>query len=296
MRFLALCLFLATPALAQVTTNDQALDALKPAAPDAAAPAPQAAPKPAPRTATHHAVHHPAAPAHPAKPTPPPQVPLLPPANPVIAPPTFVMPPHPRPAPPPVPIKADAPGTATAIPGGARITFGPDGAALNQATHDAIVALAEKAKADPGLQISITAWAPGTTDDPSPPRSLALERALAARAVMINAGIVSDRIFAVSKGFDGIAGGPPDRMDITLAAPKQTPAGSPLPPPAASAQSGAAPSGATQPAGARPATQVNGARPATQVNGARPATTANEARPAATANGARPAATAAAQP
>jgi hypothetical protein len=47
--------------------------------------------------------------------------------------------------------------------------------------------------------------------------------------VLINAGIVSNRILAVSKGFAGIEGGPPDRLEITAAGPKQTPAGKPVP-------------------------------------------------------------------
>jgi outer membrane protein OmpA-like peptidoglycan-associated protein len=222
---LLLCL-LATPALAQVTTNDQALDALK--APASKAPAKTAKPAPPPAS-SHKTVHHPVRPA--VKSPAPPQVPLAPPANAVIAPPPFVPPAHPRPNPPPVPVKADAPGIASPIPGGTRITFGPGVSTLNQATHDAVSAMAGQAKANPALMISVTAWAPGTPDDPSPARTLALERALAARAVLINAGVVSDRILAVSRGFDGIAAGPPDRLDITVAAPKQTPAGSPLPPP-----------------------------------------------------------------
>jgi outer membrane protein OmpA-like peptidoglycan-associated protein len=247
MRLLALCLLVSTPALAQVTTNDQALDALKPAKPSA----PVENEAPAAKKPPHHTIHQPARPARPvAKPAPIPQVPAAPPLNPVIAPPTFTMPAHPRPNPPPVPIKADAPGTVTAIQGGTRITFGPGISSLNQATHDALIAAADQAKMNPALQISVTAWAPGTPDDPSPARTLALERALAARAVLINAGIVSDRIFAVSKGFDGIAAGPPDRLDITLAAPKQAPAGAPLPPPAPAAT--AKPSATAKPAGHTP--------------------------------------------
>jgi outer membrane protein OmpA-like peptidoglycan-associated protein len=231
MRFLLLCLLAATPAFAQVTTNDQALDALKPAESEPAAPAA--------RTPRHKPAPHAAKPAaRPvAKVTPPPQVPLAPPPNPVIAPAPFVMPAHPRPNPPPVPVKADAPGDVSPIAGGTRITFGPGVSTLNQATHDAIVVIAGQVKTNPAMTVSVTAWAPGTPDDPSPARTLALERALAARAVLINAGIVSDRVLAVSKGFDGIAAGPPDRVDITVATPKQTPAGSPLPAPAAPVKS-----------------------------------------------------------
>ena len=247
MRFLFPCLVAVplalaqagNPALAQVSTNDDALNALKPAAPapgtnttgtntagtdsagTSAGPAHAAS---VARAGVKRVVHRPVRPAaHVAKPAVPPQVPAAPPANPVIPPPAFVMPAHPRPNPPPVPVKADAVGTVTPIAGGSELTFGPGAASLNQKTHDAILAVAAQAKANPLLQISVTAWAPGTPDDPSTPRTLALERALAARAVLINAGIVSNRILAVSKGFDGIAGGPPDRLDIVAAAPKTTP-------------------------------------------------------------------------
>ena len=216
---LALCLLaFGTPALAQVTTNDSALDSLKPA-PTAS---PQRRTAPPPKPLMRHAVRRLTHPAAPAKA--PPQVPLAPPANPVIAPPAFVMPAHPRPNPPPVPIKADAPGAVSLIAGGSRITFGPGVASLNQVTHDAIIAFAAPARANPALLISVTAWAPGTPDDPSPARTLALERALAARAVLINAGVPSERILAVSRGMEGIGGGPPDRLDITAVAPKFTPA------------------------------------------------------------------------
>lgn len=221
------------PALAQVTTNDQALDALKPAK---TAPAPTKA-APAPRQAVRHTVRRPAHATPPAKP--PPQVPAAPPANPVIAPPAFVMPAHPRPVPPPVPIKTDAPGEVLPLSGGSRITFGPGVASLNQATHDAIIAYAAKFRATPGLTISVTAWAPGTADDPSPARTLALERALAARAVLINAGVPSERILAVSRGMEGVGAGPADRLDITAAAPRQTPPGAPVPPAAHAARSNA---------------------------------------------------------
>jgi outer membrane protein OmpA-like peptidoglycan-associated protein len=211
MRLLALCLLVSTPALAQVTTNDQALDALKPAKPSA----PVENEAPAAKKPPHHTIHQPARPARPvAKPAPIPQVPAAPPLNPVIAPPTFTMPAHPRPNPPPVPIKADAPGTVTAIQGGTRITFGPGISSLNQATHDALIAAADQAKMNPALQISVTAWAPGTPDDPSTPRRLSLDRALAARAVLINAGIPSERIRAIAKGMNDIGSAPPDRAEI----------------------------------------------------------------------------------
>jgi outer membrane protein OmpA-like peptidoglycan-associated protein len=254
MRTLFLLCLLPLPAFAQVTTNDQALESLKPK--PAAAPSGQTdvlTPAEAPKRPVHHSVVHHAATgdhevahsaAHPAaKPAPLPTVPLAPPTNPVILPPPQTLPVHPRPQPPPVPIKADAPGAPSFIPGGIRLTFGAGVADLNQANDEALLDIAARAKADPALTVSVTAWAPGTTEDPSTPRRLSLDRALAVRAVLINAGLVSDRVLAVAKGFTNIEGGPPDRVDIGLAHPKSTPAGAPAP---AAAPSGAAPSGATQ--------------------------------------------------
>ena len=223
MRVLLFCLLLSGPAFAQVSTNDQALDALKPAV-KAPTTGQNAAPaKPAARPRTRPPAHAPRS-AHPARVAQPPRVPPAPPANPVIAPAPFVMPAHPPPRPPPVQVQADATGAVTPIAGGSEITFGAGASSLNQVTYNAILAVGAQAKANPLLQISVTAWAPGTADDPSTPRTLALERALAARAVLINSGIVSNRILAVSKGFDGIAGGPPDRLDIVATLPKQAPA------------------------------------------------------------------------
>jgi outer membrane protein OmpA-like peptidoglycan-associated protein len=194
----------------------------------------------------HHTVHHTpttttAHTAHAAKPAAPPSVPLAPPANPVLLPPPQVLPVHKRPDPPPVPIKADAAGAPSFIPGGIRLTFGPGIADLNEANDEALLDIAARAKADPALTISIVAWAPGTNEDPSTPRRLSLDRALAARAVLINAGIISDRVLAQARGFLNIEGGPPDRVDITLVHPKSTPAGSPAPA-----------SAATPPAAAKP--------------------------------------------
>ncbi len=207
---LAFCL-LAGPALAQVSTNSNALDKLAPPAPTSAAPATTpAAPRHRP------ARHSPAKPA-PKKPTAV-AMPAAPPVHPVILPPPIVMPAHPPPPPPPVPMRADAPGAASAIPGGTRITFGPGASDLNPATVAAIRDLAAKALASPAYTVAITAWAPGPADDPSTARRLSLDRALAARAVMIQAGLLSDRIRAVAEGTTGIGGVSPDRADIILAA------------------------------------------------------------------------------
>jgi hypothetical protein len=141
-----------------------------------------------------------------------------------------VVPTHAAPPPPPVPVVATAAGTVTAINGGARLTFGAGSADLNTATYASLVEAATRAKLDPTLEVTITAWAPGTPDDPSTPRRLALDRALAGRAVLIFQGVSSDRIHAVAKGFIDIGTTlPPDRMDVIAAAPHATPAGAPAP-------------------------------------------------------------------
>ena len=223
MRIAFLLCLLPLPALAQVTTDDSALKALKPAAPAKAAPAaPVAAAKP--RAVAHHAVHHAATP-H-TRPAALPVVPAAPPANPVIVPPPPVIPIHPPVLPPAIKPNLAATTTVTSITGGTRLVFGPGSAELNQLSFDALTQIASEAKADPTLEISVTAWAPGAPEDPSTPHRLSLDRALAARAVLIHAGIVSERIHAIAKGANDIAAGPPDRMDVVATHPAATPAGS----------------------------------------------------------------------
>jgi outer membrane protein OmpA-like peptidoglycan-associated protein len=228
MRPLLALLLLPLPALAQVSTNDSALDALGPAKPAAAQKAPAAPVK--------RAIRHPVHAVRPAQRLPAVPIPAAPPANPVIPPPPFIMPAHKPLPPPPVPVKADAAGTATAIGGATRITFGPATADLNPATVAALQKIAAEAHADPNMQIDVTAWAPGTPEDPSTPRRLSLDRALAARAVLINAGIVSDRIHAIAKGFNDIGTAPPDRVDVAEILPPPPKSPKPAPPGPATAK------------------------------------------------------------
>jgi outer membrane protein OmpA-like peptidoglycan-associated protein len=219
-------LLLPAAAMAQVSTDDHALDSLTstpaPAAPvTAPAPRPAALQKPKPRTrrAARTEAHKTTTTATPAR-KPPPPLPTAPPANPVIAPPPFVMPAHKPPPPPPVPVRADATGAAQALPGNIeRITFGPGSSDLNPATAEAIRQIAAAAIANPALTVTITAWAAGNNDDPSTPRRISLDRALAARAVLINAGVISERIHAVAKGFADPGAGPIDRVDVMTSVP-----------------------------------------------------------------------------
>jgi outer membrane protein OmpA-like peptidoglycan-associated protein len=219
MRIVFLLCLLPLPALAQVTTDESALKALNPAAPAKTTPAASAKP----HATAHHVVHHTSAPR--AKPAALPAVPAAPPANPVIVPPPPVIPMHPPVLPPAIKPNPAATTTATHINGGTRLVFGAGSAELNQPTFDALTEIATAAKADPTLEISVTAWAPGAPEDPSTPHRLSLDRVLAARAVLIHAGIVSERIHAVAKGTTDITAGPADRMDVVATHPTATPAG-----------------------------------------------------------------------
>ena len=190
--------------------NNSALDALTQARPAArpaparpTAPARPQASKPAP-AAARQAV--PVPPKPPAVPVAPPAIAAIPPA---------VAVPVARPPPPTTPpVAADAPGEPSPIPGGLRVTFGPDRADLNGATEQALRDFARTVKGNEQATINVVATAAGTADDPSTPRRLSLSRALAARSVLVNEGIASTRIYVRALGTNGPEG-PADRVDLT---------------------------------------------------------------------------------
>lgn len=213
-------------ALAQTTVNSGALDLL-PARP---APAPRAAPRPVPphtgtakpasprpgtrtpavpQAAVPGATPAPATPAlaaagKPAIPTVPPAVAALPPAAPV---------PATRPMPTSVaPVAADAPGAAVRQAGGLRITFGPGREELNADTEAALRELAHGMRGGTG-GVTLLAYAAGSPDNPSVARRLSLQRALAARAVLVNEGVASNRIYPRALGNAG-GDAEPDRVDL----------------------------------------------------------------------------------
>ena len=245
---------LAGPATAQVTMNPGALDLL-PAPHQAPARQPPASqPKPASRPSSSQKPATPSVPADaapaPARPpstapvpatTAKPVVPVVPPAIAALPPPAPVPPPRPQPAP-VVPMAADAPGAASMLPGGVRVTFGADRQDLNPVTEAALREIARTLKANDQATVNVYAYAAGTPDDLSTARRLSLARALAARAVLVNEGIASTRIYPRALGSTGGDAGP-DRVDVVI--------GTPGPPaPATAAQSGQAvqPAQAGQPA------------------------------------------------
>ncbi len=209
----------AAPAAAQVTTSQQALDALgskRPATPAHPAHVParrHAAAQPAPHPAGHGPRARPVS-AHPPAAT----IPPAPPPPPVFRAPVINVPLHPPPPPPPVPVVPTAAGQATALPDGTRISFGSGSTDLNPATMQALHGVAAELRTNPASRIDLDAFGSASPDDPSTPRRLAFERGIAARAVLINDGIASTRIYVRVIGAAPATtdGAPPDRVDLLL--------------------------------------------------------------------------------
>ena len=153
----------------------------------------------------------------------PPKPPTVPTAPPEIAaiPPAVAVPVQRPPDPPPIPVAADAPGDASPVAGGVRTTFGANRSELNAGTEAAIRSFARPLR-DTAQAIQVLAYAAGSPEDPSTPRRLSLARALAARAVLINEGIASTRIYVRALG-PAAGDGPPDRVDLSTNTPVPAP-------------------------------------------------------------------------
>jgi flagellar motor protein MotB len=130
------------------------------------------------------------------------------------------------------------------VPGGTRITFAPGSADLNPATDAALREIGAEAAKNPAAVVNVIAYAGGPKDDPSLPRRLSLDRALAARAVLMQAGVPSTRIYMRALGAAATEG-PADRIDLVITTSTATVAATPPAP--------AAPKPATPPASPSPA-------------------------------------------
>ncbi|MBV8914291.1 MAG: OmpA family protein [Acetobacteraceae bacterium] len=230
-------LALAPASVAQVTVNPGALETLPshpPAQRHPPAPPQHQQARPASRNAQQRpaeanpppaSTSPPSSPAKPAKPEKP-VVPVTPPAILALPPPVPVPLAHPPP-PPTIPAADDAPGTATPIANGVRVTFGPDRFDLNPASVAALRSFAQEVK-DKETSINVYAYAAGSSEDPSTPRRLSLLRALAARAVLMDEGIPSARIYPRALG---PAGGETDRdrVDVVAGQPSPPPPATPAP-------------------------------------------------------------------
>lgn len=225
-------LLLALPAAAQVTIDLRALDPLPlPGLSPLGEPRPRPVPPPQPRvaapipTTTGPTTTGPATPGQP-KPSPaattqatgttPEQQPALP----IVTPPTADLAPIPAPpaatdAPPPPPVSATAATRAEPTQAGLRVTFDAAATDLSPASLSAIKAFTAATPNADTVSFNVLAYAAGKTDDPSVARRLSLSRALAVRSALIAEGIASTRIYVRALGSQ-TAGGPPDRVDVSL--------------------------------------------------------------------------------
>ena len=221
-----------TPALAQVTVDLKALEAMPPAP----APPPSSTPaqrKPNP-TKPAIAKKPPAKPvdgariAHPAPPQPPPRTPPpLPTTPPAAANLTALPTPTPQPGPPliPPPVSASAKGNAVPFAGGLRVTFGDGAGELSPTSEAALKDFLQTVPQSEALTFNVQAYSAGKADDPSTARRLSLSRGLAVRSVLMNAGVPSSRIYIRALG-TAFGTGPADRADVTALGAN---AGSPAP-------------------------------------------------------------------
>jgi outer membrane protein OmpA-like peptidoglycan-associated protein len=238
----------AAPALAQVTVDLHALDALPGAKPPSTEARPRrAAPKPAPRPSSAAALSkaspqppsgastpEPAQPTTPAASAPqtattaqPPtttQAAPTPPAAtlPTETPPTAAIAPvapppsqEAAPPPPPPPISDTATTEASATGTGLRVTFGAGETDLSPASAAAIQNVVKAAPPGDTTSFNVVAYATGTPEDPSTARRLSLARALAVRSALMADGVSSTRIYVRALGAQ-VGEAPADRVDVSV--------------------------------------------------------------------------------
>lgn len=154
--------------------------------------------------------------AKPAKPPPAATIPAAPPPPPVLTPLVIPVELHPFPIPPDPQPSKDAKGDVVPISGGLRVTFGADSDQLNQETKNGILAFANMLKEHPDVRALVDVTASGVPNDLSRPRRMSLSRGLVIRAVLMNAGIPSTRIYVRVIGLPNKTGieTPADRADI----------------------------------------------------------------------------------
>jgi outer membrane protein OmpA-like peptidoglycan-associated protein len=229
---------IAAPALAQVTVDLHALDALPGAKPPAKGQAThKAAPKSdqrrtaavrpkrqSPQPATEApVVTPPVATASPPATAPVQTAPAPPPATlPTAPPPTVALaavappPPAVEAAPPPPPPISDSAATAATKTGaGLRVTFGAGETDLSPASAEAIKNIVQSAPAGASTTFNVVAYAAGTPEDPSTARRLSLSRALAVRNALMADGVMSSRIYVRALGATG-GDEAPDRVDLAV--------------------------------------------------------------------------------
>ncbi len=126
------------------------------------------------------------------------------------------------PPPPPAPVEPVETQTAAAVPGvevdgDMSIMFEGESAELSDEARGKLLTLAQDLLSDQSKRIQLLAFASDTDGSASRARRLSLSRALAVRAYLIEQGIESTRMDVRALG-NRSTSGPPDRVDIELAA------------------------------------------------------------------------------
>lgn len=155
-------------------------------------------------------------PAQPQQPVILPTIPKAPPPRPVFKDADIVVPLHP-PVPPPMPkVDPKAKGEAQITSKHTLIIFDRDSIDLNDAMMKAIMDFADMLKRHPNNQVYLNAYSHGTADDPSTQRRTALNRGLVIRAVLINQGIPTTKIYLLAKGVpeEQVANLSPDHVEM----------------------------------------------------------------------------------
>jgi len=124
--------------------------------------------------------------------------------------------------PPPPPVSTTSTTRAVDSPAGMRLTFDAAATDLSVASIDAIRRFLGAAPSRDTVTFNVQAYAAGSPDDPSVARRLSLSRALAVRSALIAEGVTSSRIYVRALGAQS-AGGPPDRVDVSLMGANTTP-------------------------------------------------------------------------
>lgn len=144
----------------------------------------------------------------------PPDVPAQPPRPVVIPPPGVTVPTHPPVQPDDIKADPDAKGASRGVASGLRLTFDPGSSGMTQAMIDAVRAEAKQLAGKPGLRVTLWSSASGTTEDLSTPRRISLARALAVRSILIREGVATTRIYPRATGLAQPGTEPADRLDI----------------------------------------------------------------------------------
>lgn len=124
--------------------------------------------------------------------------------------------------PPAPPVTATSTTRAGESAAGMRLTFDAAATDLSAASMDAIRRYIGAAPNRDTATFNVLAYAAGKADDPSVARRLSLSRALAVRTALIAEGVASSRILVRALGAQA-AGGPPDRVDVSLLGANATP-------------------------------------------------------------------------